>query len=370
MSQESPHQCLTGTVLEGGFIIGEFIGEGGMGMVYRGRQDTDGKDVCVKFIREGLLSALEWGTRFEREAQVLAKITHHNIVSIYAAGVLDAKVPYIVMEYVPGRSLRQLINTEGKLDWNTACLLMLQVCQAMDHAHREGIVHRDLKPDNVLVAGESSSEYVAKIIDFGLCGFEGKTTLTKTSAILGSVMYMAPECFEQSQHRASVDIYAIGCIFWECLTGRPIFEGTSLANISYKHATAPISHLDNAGLETTREITAIQHFIECCCAKDPADRFSSCADMIVQMKDILAGRVTLDPRGVPARRSRLLVPLLLSAVPLAVLMLGPSKETDSRYTSAAERKLARAEGHLDRLLSTYKAIPENRTDEKVATGKT
>lgn len=344
----------------------ELIGEGGMGSVYRGKQSSVLRDVCVKFIHADLLSCPKWYRRFERETRVLAAISHPGIVSVYSTGLLDNVFPYMVMEFIDGCSLRQFLCERGKLDWHTACHLLVQVCDAMDCAHENGIVHRDLKPDNIIVAVDADGEYIAKVIDFGICGFDGASTVTGGETILGSVLYMAPESFEKAQNQPAVDTYALGCILNECLTGKPLFEGTSLANVCWQHANESAVRLKQIDSASSTQVAALQQVIDTACAKKPSERFSSCREMSERLAQIAGGQVTLEtihgsPNFGKGATSGLIVSFLLVVAMAAMCTVPFFKNKENRSASW----LVRAESHLDRLLATFKSTPDNDPEKQV-----
>lgn len=363
-------QDLSGTVLEGGVVLIELIGEGGMGQVYKGKQTSVGRAVCVKFIHADLLSCPGWYQRFEREARVLARINHRGIVSVYFVGLLNHLVPYIVMEYIEGRTLRHMI-LEENLDWRSVCEIMAQVCEAMDHVHHERIIHRDLKPENIVITIDDQGQCLAKIIDFGVSRVEGSATVTAIDTILGSVLYMAPECFEKAQTRPTADIYAIGCILYECLTKSPLFESSSLAGIAYKHARESVPTLRRISSANEAEVAALQQIIDTSCAKKPSQRFSSCGRMATLLRDVACGR-TADTSGIEMpntfRRALFAVMVLMC---LFVVMAGIRSSRlpqDKDTNDAGATKLSRSEDHLNRLLVTYKTTPDS-APEKPVLGK-
>lgn len=317
---------LAGAIVDGDLVLIELLGEGGMGVAYRGRQQSLNRDVCVKFMRAEIISDSEWLERFKREATVLSRLRAEHIVSVYYVGVWESVYPYIVMELLEGESLRKLIG--GGLDWRRACELMIQVCDALGEVHDLAIVHRDLKPDNILVTQRDGHDFI-KLLDFGLCAGANSQRLTRTNDILGSVFYMAPECFRESQRSLGVDIYALGCTMYEMLTGSPPYLDDNPVALAYKHGSAPVPALPSRVAEAqTRDV--LDGVLRKACAKAPNERFQSCAEMSVILKQVLHAGPSdtllsvLPPVAVPVRQqgagwSRTLIILLSSFVVLLLL---------------------------------------------------
>ncbi len=200
--------------------IRRLVGTGGMGAIYHARQTTLDRDVALKLIRRDVSSDTAFVERFEREAKTLAKLSHPHIVTIYDFGHTADGIAYLIMEYVDGINLREAIESGG-IDANEALDLVVTICRALKYAHSKGIVHRDIKPENILL-GEDGS---LKVVDFGIAKIFDESvrtpTLTATRQVLGSLHYLAPEHLESPQqvdHR--VDLYALGVVFYELLTGQ------------------------------------------------------------------------------------------------------------------------------------------------------
>lgn len=304
-------------------VITAKLGQGGMGTVYLGQQSSLNRRVCVKFMLPELISEPRFFKRFHREAKVLASIKHPHVIQVYSCGIFQDTYPYLTMEYAEGTSLRELICTNKTLDWQRSCQIVRQICSGLEAVHAAGFIHRDLKPDNVLLANASDGTDFAKIIDFGLSGFDRRTTMTGTFEMIGSVHYMAPECYSMSQNSKSVDIYAAGCILYECLVGQPPFAGSSFAEIAYQHANSPVPDLPSSvGAPLVRQ--ALQAVIAKCCAKNPQKRFNSTTEMRSWLDQIGTGelqQVTLDNLLImpPIRQQAVRTKIILSA--LSVLLL-------------------------------------------------
>jgi eukaryotic-like serine/threonine-protein kinase len=264
----------------GDYEVDGVIGEGGMGRVFKAKQPRLKRVVCIKTLLPQFASDEAVVTRFEREATTTATLKHPNIVSIIDVERGDDGVPFIVMEYVEGRSLRQLLRDEAPLSPARAVALVDQVLAGLAEAHAHGIVHRDLKPSNVLVEALKDGTELCKVLDFGIARTIGGDTtdpqLTRTGMMLGTPGYMAPEQISSSDFDHRVDLYAAGVILYELLTGgrmvRAPNETELLKKTLLEDPPAPSSRTSTnvpAALDTT-VLKAV--------ARDPKTRFSSAGE--------------------------------------------------------------------------------------------
>lgn len=235
---------LVGRTLDSKYELVALLGEGGMGTVYRARRLHIGDEVAVKVLQRKFLPDDEAVERFRREARSAALLTHPNVVTIhdFADARPDGSPAYIVMELVKGVSLRGLLKHEGRLDERRAVELMGDICAGVGVGHKQGVVHRDLKPDNVIItppAAEGGRE-VAKVVDFGIAKLRdatGPLDLTQTGALLGTPLYMAPEQCRGERLGPSADVYSLGAMLYEMLTGAPPFRASTLPAMISKHLT-------------------------------------------------------------------------------------------------------------------------------------
>ncbi|MDO5501869.1 MAG: Stk1 family PASTA domain-containing Ser/Thr kinase [Actinomycetia bacterium] len=228
-------------VLGGRYEVGELIGRGGMAEVHKGHDTRLGRPVAIKLLRSDLARDATFLTRFKREAQSAAGLNHASIVAVYdsgdeivtEAGGAQRDVPYIVMEYVDGRTLRTLLTDEGPLDPKEAARITEGVLEALSYSHRMGIVHRDIKPANVMLAQDGT----VKVMDFGIARAvaDSSATMTQTQAVMGTAQYLSPEQAQGHTVDARSDLYSTGCMLFELLTGRPPFTGESPVAIAYQH---------------------------------------------------------------------------------------------------------------------------------------
>ena len=236
---------LLGHVLDSKYKLLERLGEGGMGAVYRALRLHIGDEVAVKVLHRDLVIEEQAIERFRREARSAAMIRHQNVVSIhdFSDATEDGSTAYIVMELVRGDSLRSLIQSEGRMSPERAVALMRDICSGVGVAHRQGVLHRDLKPDNVIVSPPTAEgdRETAKVVDFGLAKLRdvGGAGLTRTGAVMGTLYYMSPEQCSGEELDARSDVYSLGAMLYEMLTGAPPFQANNLAALIAKHLHEP-----------------------------------------------------------------------------------------------------------------------------------
>ena len=235
-----------GLILDSKYKLIESLGQGGMGSIFRAQRLHIGDEVAVKLLHHDLVREQKALERFRREARAAAMIRHPNVVSIhdFNDGSSDATQPYIVMELVRGVSLGDLLRREGRMKPERAVRLMHEVCTGVGVAHRQGLLHRDLKPDNVIVVPPSheGDEETAKVVDFGLAKVRdvaASTALTHTGAVIGTLYYMSPEQCSGEELDARADVYSLGAMFYEMLSGGPPFRSRNLAGLIAKHLHEP-----------------------------------------------------------------------------------------------------------------------------------
>jgi serine/threonine-protein kinase len=225
---------MVGQVLNDRYEIEGKIGEGGMAVTYRAMDALLGRTVALKVLREQYWHDAEFVERFRREAQSAASLSHANIAAVYDIGK-HGDMPYIVMELVEGPNLQEVLKRDGALPVERAVKIAEQVCDALAHAHAKGIVHRDIKPHNILLA---DGDHV-KVTDFGIARARSAETITKTHAIIGTVAYISPEQAKGEPATPASDLYALGVVLYEMLTGRVPFSGETPVAIALKHVSEP-----------------------------------------------------------------------------------------------------------------------------------
>jgi eukaryotic-like serine/threonine-protein kinase len=216
-------------VLGGRYALAAVLGTGGMATVWRARDEVLGREVTVKVLSPPYAADPGFAARFEREARHAAAVSHPRLVTVFDCGV-DGGTPYLVMELVTGRTLRQVLDEAGPLPAGQAAAIAAAVCEGLQAAHAAGLVHRDIKPANIILAGGE-----AKILDFGIARAEGTAAGTATGIVLGTAAYLSPEQAAGRPAGPSSDLYALGCVLFEMLTGAPPFTAESAVGLACRH---------------------------------------------------------------------------------------------------------------------------------------
>jgi serine/threonine protein kinase len=269
---------LQGRVLGGRYALGARLGAGGMGQVYRARDRVLERTVAVKVLSAASTEDLELVARFGREARAAAALNHPNIVAVFDSGA-DGDLHYLVMEYVEGQSLAELLRRVGMLEPGRVADVGRQVCQALAAAHAAGLVHRDITPGNVLVDPAG----LVKVADFGIAKLAAATTMTGDK-VLGTAAYLAPEQAQGRPVDGRSDLYSLGCVLYALLTGAPPFAGDSPVAMAARHVTeqpTPLSH------HNPRVSPALEAVVLTALAKEPADRYQSAAAMAQDLERIV-----------------------------------------------------------------------------------
>jgi serine/threonine protein kinase len=272
-----------GQILDGKYKIIRELGRGGAGIVLEVENVFINSKFALKII--DLRSSNSSSTqRFQREAKVLNKLDHPNIVKAIDFGILDDTVPYVLMELVQGQTLSQYLQGRGALSEDEATLLMIPLLEALDYAHHFGIVHRDLKPGNIILAKDRQGKVIPKLLDFGLaCYTEGGQDLTRTGEILGTPLYMSPEQIGGEQITERCDIYSIGCVMFHVLSGAPPFHGRTSLETMMLHRAEPAPTLAHSSLGLKFSPT-IEQVVARMLEKDGSDRPQSCAEIVQVLK--------------------------------------------------------------------------------------
>jgi len=264
--------ALIGQIIGNRYEIEEKLGGGGMAVVYKAKDRLLSRAVTVKILRDEFAHDPEVVRRFLQEAQSVAKLSHPNIVSIYDIGQ-DGGHYYLVMEYVEGCTLKNIIQEKGRLDPLEAIDYALQICDALQHAHDSNIIHRDIKPQNILVTKKGQ----AKVTDFGIAKAATNATMTYSgSSILGTVQYISPEQARGDQVTTRTDIYSAGIVLYEMLTGKLPFEGDTAISIAIKHIQMDYPKASQVVPDLPEELEMI---LAKALAKRPEERFASALDM-------------------------------------------------------------------------------------------
>jgi serine/threonine-protein kinase len=294
MSNQQPTQ------VGGRYELGELLGRGGMAEVRKGTDTRLGRVVAVKRLRTDLASDATFQARFRREAQSSASLNHPAVVAVYDTGEEPASdgsgvsQPYIVMEFVAGRTLRDILREGRKILPERALEITSGVLSALDYSHRAGIIHRDIKPGNVMLTPSGD----VKVMDFGIARAisDASSTMTQTAAVVGTAQYLSPEQARGETVDSRSDVYSAGCLLYELLTGRPPFVGDSPVAVAYQHVREPALPPSEHDTELPPEIDAI---VMKSLAKRVEDRYQSAAAMRSDIERYLAGRPVQAPIVAP-----------------------------------------------------------------------
>jgi eukaryotic-like serine/threonine-protein kinase len=276
-------------LLGGRYQVGELLGYGGMAEVHRGRDLRLGRDVAIKMLRTDLARDRTFQERFRREAQNSASLNHPAIVAVYDTGEEIAPtgetLPFIVMEFVNGRTLKEVLAAEGRLMPRRALEIVADVCAALEFSHRHGIIHRDIKPGNVMMTQNGQ----VKVMDFGIARAlaGGATTMTQTSAVIGTAQYLSPEQARGEAVDARSDVYAAGCVTFELLCGHPPFVGDSPVSVAYQHVREDPRAPSEINPDVNPDVDAI---VLKALAKNPLNRYQSAQEMRADLLRAAAGR--------------------------------------------------------------------------------
>jgi serine/threonine protein kinase len=335
---------MSATLISDRYQLGDRLGSGGMSSVYRATDRVLERTVAVKILAEHLSDDEKFVARFRREALAVAKLIHPNVVQVYDTGV-DNDRHYIVMEYVEGRSGAQLLQTQGRLGPAIAVEIGTQACAGLEYAHRQGIIHRDVKPGNLMViggpAGRGNSratahdppteEMTVKLTDFGIARAAEQTRLTQVGSVVGTAAYLAPEQARGEEAAPASDVYALGVVIYQLLTGRLPWEGTTLGELAIRRENErplPPSSYDSAVPQTLS--TAVLRSLE----GDPALRYSTARQLSAALRAGLAGQ---EPPEVDAEAP---TRALAGGTTEATRRLAPSKPSPVARQAPAPRRPA------------------------------
>ena len=294
-----------GDQLLGRYELHSRIASGGMGTVFEATDGRLGRRVAVKILRTELAADPKFVERFRREARAVAALAHPNIATVFDYGESDGR-HFIVMELAGGRDLERVIADDGPLDPSRAVRIAEQICDALGHAHAAGVVHRDVKPANVIVADHD----LVKVTDLGIARAVGDSTLTATGNVLGSAHYLSPEQAEGNPATASSDLYALGIVIFEMLTGAVPFTGSSPVGVAMRHLTdrVPPPSSVNPGLPPR-----LDEVVATATARAPSDRYPTAAAMALALQDAIeaapATTAEMTPRAAPPTTEQTVWPI-------------------------------------------------------------
>ncbi|MGK5521141.1 Stk1 family PASTA domain-containing Ser/Thr kinase [Micromonospora sp. URMC 107] len=294
-------------LLGGRYQVGELLGYGGMAEVHRGRDLRLGRDVAIKMLRTDLARDATFQMRFRREAQNAASLNHPAIVAVYDTGEETAPtgetLPFIVMEFVNGRTLKEVLGVEGRLQPRRALEICADMCAALEFSHRHGIIHRDIKPGNVMLTQTGQ----VKVMDFGIARAlaSGATTMTQTSAVIGTAQYLSPEQARGEAVDARSDVYAAGCVLFELVCGHPPFVGDSPVSVAYQHVREAPPTPSDINPDVNPAVDAI---VLKALSKNPLNRYQSAGEMRADLLRAAAGRPVMATPVLPPEETAQLAP--------------------------------------------------------------
>jgi eukaryotic-like serine/threonine-protein kinase len=296
-----------GHVIDGRYRILERLAQGGMGIVYKAERVPIGKTVAVKFLHGSYAEDKPSLARFERETRVLSKLTHPNCVSVIDFGVDGS--PYLVMDYAGGTTLRAVLDA-GKIPLSDSVAILRQVLAGLAHAHSQGIVHRDIKPANIMISDEVGTGRHVRLLDFGLARLASASSLTQTSVAIGTPSYMAPEQTVGGEVDVRTDIYQVGVVMFEMITGERLFVADDTSTLLEMHRTAKVPKIAEVtpGAESK---PGMDEVIQKALAKAPADRWQTAMELANALDDVVSGRWR-KPRS-PLKRAGAVAAILLVA---------------------------------------------------------
>jgi serine/threonine-protein kinase len=319
------------TIVQGGrYRLEQTLGHGGMATVYLAYDEELHRQVAIKLLAEHLAGDADFRKRFLREARLAARLSHPNVVSVYDAGEAEDGRPFIVMEYVPGTTFVEL----GQIAPGEAVELTTQACRGLAHAHAAGLVHRDVKPQNLLLRDDGT----VKVADFGIALAAETTALTQVGTVLGTAAYLSPEQALGEQVTAAADVYSLGAVLYELLTGRPPYAFDSLADLAAKQTSGQIAPVGELAPEVPPNVEdAVMRSL----ARNPAYRPASAADFARELG--APDEATVPPhaptRGAPAppRISNRLWLGLAAVLVLAAILLAVALTTGGNGSNPPTR---------------------------------
>jgi serine/threonine protein kinase len=350
------------TVVNNRYSILRTLGSGGMAKVYLAHDEVLDRDVALKVLREQFAEDDEFVERFKREAQNAAALSHPNIVQVYDRGKAGDDASYIAMEYVPGGALKERISWGGPLDPGVAASIALQIAEALNAAHERGVIHRDIKPQNILLTPAGD----AKVADFGIARAASATTISQRSVVLGTASYMSPEQAMGEPVGPASDLYSLGVVLYEMLTGELPYTAESPVAVSMKHVNEPLRPPREVNPRIPEDVNAL---VVKLLAKDADDRYASAPELVEDLRRVRDGlspvaaggaRVrTQATRPLPATRGRRRRPWILAATLALLIMLGVGWALSQSIWDSTPEKTGR-------VVPDVEGLTEERAQQKLA----
>ncbi len=342
------------------YSLGEMIGTGGMADVYIGQDLRLSRSVAIKILRSDLARDPSFVARFRKEAFAAAGLNHPGIVAVYDSGEENGD-SYIVMELVTGHTLRDLIREGETISTDRALRIVCGVLEALEYSHSNGIVHRDIKPANIML----TESFDVKVMDFGIARAldDIGATMTNTWNVVGTAQYLSPEQATGETADRRSDIYSVGCLLYELLTGQPPFSGDTPVSIAYQHVSMPFQPPSELvpGLDPN-----LDTILAVALSKDPADRYQTSSDMLADLQRVLRGQsVTTKIRKVKRPLRRILIPLgVLVAIGVA-LFFGLSNRTQTVVPLQVPNVVGLTQSEAGALLGAFTVTYQHAPDSHI-----
>ena len=343
---------------DGRYTVGQMIGTGGMADVYLGLDTRLNREVAIKVLRRDLAKDPAFVARFRKEALAAGGLNHPGIVAVYDSGE-ENNSPFIVMELVSGQTLRQKLQA-GQLPLSTSLEIIKGILQALDYSHNKGIIHRDIKPSNIMITDSGD----IKVMDFGIARATDDigATLTNTWNVVGTAQYLSPEQATGEMADGRSDLYSLGCLMYELLTGRPPFTGDTPVSVAYQHVSSPLTPASqiNPALDTN-----LDQMLEVVLAKDPNNRYQDAIAMLEDLEHVIKGEpVTTKIKKIFPRR-KLFTSLTVVAAGIALLALGYFISTPSTVSIKVPNVVGLTEVDARALLKDFNINIERAPDAKI-----
>lgn len=343
---------------DGRYTVGQMIGTGGMADVYLGLDTRLDREVAIKVLRRDLAKDPAFVARFRKEALAAGGLNHPGIVAVYDSGE-ENNSPYIVMELVSGQTLRQKLQA-GQLPLSTSLEIIKGILQALDYSHNKGIIHRDIKPSNIMITDSGD----IKVMDFGIARATDDigATLTNTWNVVGTAQYLSPEQATGEMADGRSDLYSLGCLMYELLTGRPPFTGDTPVSVAYQHVSSPLTLASqiNPALDTN-----LDQMLEVALAKDPNNRYQDAAAMLEDLQHVIKGEpVTTKIKKIFPRR-KLFTSLTLVAAVITLLAVGYFASAPTGVSIKVPNVVGLTETDARALLKDFNINIERAPDAKI-----